>query len=141
MVVIIFHCLYSGLLATNCFHVNNTCRPFAPLMCNSHQRTNNVMERYNRDFNKLFDTPKPGLFVFCERVREEAVRWEKRHDDALKGRFTNRQGRKDISWPEIPFDFDEFEPKKGSSEAGIIARCVENTDFCMLLTIVKMRIH
>ena len=40
----------------------------------SHKRTNNVMERYNRDFNYLFDSPSPGLFVFCEKVREEAVR-------------------------------------------------------------------
>ena len=70
------------------------------------------MERYNRDFNELFDSPKPGLFVFCERVMEEAAHWVKWHDDALKGHFTNRQGRKDISWPEIPIDFDEFEPPK-----------------------------
>ena len=76
------------------------------------------MERYNRDFNKLFDSPKPGLFVFCERVREEAARWVKQHDDALKGRFTNRQGWKDISWPEIPIDFDEFEHKKGGLLSG-----------------------
>ena len=40
-----------------------------------HQRTNNVMESYNRDFNNLFDLSNPGLFVFCERVREEAVCW------------------------------------------------------------------
>ena len=39
----------------------------------SHQHTNNVMERYNCDFNNLFDSPSPGLFVFCERIREEAV--------------------------------------------------------------------
>jgi hypothetical protein len=32
-----------------------------------------VMERYDMDLNNLFDSPKPGLFVFCERVREEAV--------------------------------------------------------------------
>ena len=34
------------------------------------------MERYNRDFNNLFDSPNPGLFLFCERVRREAVQWE-----------------------------------------------------------------
>ncbi len=44
-------------------------------------------------------------------MREEAACWEKQHDDALKGDFTNRQGRKDISWPEIPIDFDEYKPK------------------------------
>ncbi len=72
------------------------------------------MECYNRDFNKLFDSPKPELFVFCERVREEAARWVKRHGDALKERFTNRQGRKDIAWPEIPANFDAFEEKNES---------------------------
>ena len=43
------------------------------------------MERYNREFNDLFDSPKPGLFVFCERIREEATRWERRHENALRG--------------------------------------------------------
>jgi len=62
-----------------------------------HQRTNNVMARYNRDFNNLFDLPNPGLFVFCERVREEAVLWEETHKDALKGHFTNSQERKEVS--------------------------------------------
>ncbi len=70
------------------------------------------MECYNRDFDTLFDSPNLGLFVFYERVSEEAARWEKRHDDALKGHFTNRQGWKDISWPEITIDFDESEPQK-----------------------------
>jgi hypothetical protein len=52
------------------------------------------MEMYNRDFNNLFDSPNPGLFVFCERVREEAEHQEKMHKHALKGCFTNsnRQG-------------------------------------------------
>ena len=38
--------------------------------CYSHQRTHNLMERYNnnRDFNNWFDSPKPGMFV---RMREE----------------------------------------------------------------------
>ena len=71
-----------------------------------------MMERYNRDFNNLFDLPNPGLLVFCERVREEAVRWEKRHEDELKGNFTNRQERKEVPWPDIPADFEDWEPKK-----------------------------
>jgi hypothetical protein len=41
-----------------------------------HQRINNVMERYNRDFNNLFDSPSLGLYVFCERVREEVAMLE-----------------------------------------------------------------
>jgi hypothetical protein len=71
-----------------------------------------MMESYNRDFNNLFDSPKPGLFVFCERVREEALQWEKRHNDALKDHNTNRQGRKHVLWPYIPLEFVEWEPKR-----------------------------
>jgi hypothetical protein len=54
------------------------------------------MEHYNRDVNNFFDSPKPGLFGFCEQVTEEALQWEKRHNDALKGHYTNRQGRKEV---------------------------------------------
>ena len=70
------------------------------------------MERYNREFNSLFDSPKPGLFVFCERVWEEASRWERVHEDALKGKFKHRQKRSEVAWPEIPTDFEEWTPPK-----------------------------
>ena len=70
------------------------------------------MERYNREFNNLFDSPKPGLFVFCERVREEASCWESVHEDALKGKFRHRQKRSEVAWPEIPTNFDEWTPPK-----------------------------
>ena len=49
--------------------------------------------------------------MFCKRVREEALRWEKRHNDALKGHYTNRKDHKAVPWPEIPLDFEEWEPK------------------------------
>ena len=70
------------------------------------------MERYNREFNNLFDSPKPGLFVFCERVREEAARWEKLREDALKGKFRHQQIRSEVSWPEIPTDFEDWSMSK-----------------------------
>ncbi len=70
------------------------------------------MEWYNREFNNLFDSPKPGLFVFCERVWEEAARWERVHEDALKGKFKHRQKRSKVAWPEIPSDFDEWSRQK-----------------------------
>ena len=53
-----------------------------------------MMERYDRDLNNLFDLPSPGLFVLCERVREEAEPCKKRHEHALKGHFAIRQGKK-----------------------------------------------
>ena len=70
------------------------------------------MERYNREFNNLFDSTKPGLFVFCKRVWEEAARWEKVHEDAWKGKFRHRQKRSEVAWPEIPTDFEEWSPLK-----------------------------
>ena len=70
------------------------------------------MERYNREFNGLFDSPKPGLFVFCKRVREEATWWERLHKDALKGKFKHRQKRSKVPWPEVPTDFYEWVPAK-----------------------------
>ena len=68
-------------------------------MSQSYQRTYNVLERYHRDFNNLFDSPNQDLFVFFKRVREEAIQWEKRHEDAVKGSFTNRKGGKEVPWP------------------------------------------
>ena len=56
-----------------------------------------MTELYNRVFSNMFDSSKLGLFVFYERVREEAVHWEN---------FTNKQGRKEVTWPEIPQDFE-----------------------------------
>ena len=43
---------------------------------------------------------------------------EKRHEDALRGRFTNKQGRKDVPWPGIPTDFEDWEPKKKREKVG-----------------------
>jgi hypothetical protein len=31
--------------------------------------------------------------MLCEQVREDAKIWEKRHDNVLKGSFTNRQDK------------------------------------------------
>ena len=73
---------------------------------------NNVMERYNREFNGLFDSLNPGLFVFCERIKDEAMHWESRHQDALMGRYKHRQKRKEVSQPEIPQVFDGWALKK-----------------------------
>jgi hypothetical protein len=63
---------------------------------------------FEMEFNDLFDSPRPGLFVFCERVREEASHWVRLHEDALKGNFKHRQKRSEVAWPKIPSDFDEW---------------------------------
>ena len=76
------------------------------------QRTNNVMERYNRDFNKLFSCDRPSLFNFCECLYVEAKRWLTQHEDALNGIFTGGQTRNNVDWPQIPTDFEGWSPKK-----------------------------
>ena len=44
--------------------------------------------------------------MFCKREREEAVHWERLHEDALKGKFKHRQKRNKVPWPEVPMNFD-----------------------------------
>jgi hypothetical protein len=70
------------------------------------------MRSYNRDFNGLFDSPKPGLFVFSERVKDEALRWEARHKDSLSSRYKHREKRKEVRRAEVTDDLDEWSPKK-----------------------------
>ena len=54
--------------------------------------------------------------MFFERVREEAVHWERIHENALKGSSTNGQVRKEVSWSEIPQDFEAWDLKKKRGE-------------------------
>ena len=45
-------------------------------------------------------------------MREEATRWERLHEDALKGKFMHRQKQSKVPWPEIPTDFNEWSPPR-----------------------------
>ena len=74
------------------------------------------MERYNRDFNKLFPCIRPSLFNFCECLHGEATRWLIRHEDAKNGIFIGGQKRRSVDWPEIPLGFEEWSPKKGGKQ-------------------------
>jgi hypothetical protein len=47
------------------------------------------------------------FFVFMK-----AIHWESRHQDVLMGGYTHRQKRKEVTWPEIPQDFDGWALKK-----------------------------
>ena len=40
--------------------------------------------------------PNQDCLFFCERVKDEAMHWESRHQDALMGRYTHRQKRKEV---------------------------------------------
>ena len=59
------------------------------------------MEGCNWVFNNLCKCPSPQLFEFCECIREEMIRWVKRHNDALKGNFTNTQSGEEVQLPVI----------------------------------------
>ena len=54
---------------------------FFDCLCLRCQRTNNVMERYNRDFGGIFTTGSPQL-VFCDVI--QAVRLKNGYRDMMK---------------------------------------------------------
>ncbi len=98
------------------------------------------MERYNRDFNKLFPCIRPSLFNFCECLHGEATRWLTRHEDARNGIFIGGQKRRSVDWPEIPLGFEEGSPKKEESEIGKLPKPINL--FYMKIEIGKLtRIH
>jgi hypothetical protein len=79
----------------------------------SHNKINNVIERYNSGFNNLFGSLNSGLFVFYEHVREETTKWECKNEDVWKGTDTTHQIGNEVKWPYIPSDFHEWSPPKG----------------------------
>lgn len=70
----------------------------APVFKND--RTNNLMERYNRHFNGIFTSSHPPLPVFCKALAVECERLlvEKRN---VEGSSDVRPERSPINWPVI----------------------------------------
>ena len=77
----------------------------------SHQRTNNAMESYNREFNKTMGT-HPGLLDWCHSLMKEMDEWAERYDMARSGVYKERQNHKEVKWPEIPEEFEDWTPPK-----------------------------
>lgn len=81
-------------------------------LCFSHSRMINGMERYNRDFNNLFNSLKPGLLVFCKWCgRRECIqkRGTRMH---LKVILPTDREEKKVHCSDTPPDFENWEPKK-----------------------------
>ena len=85
----------------------------------SDQRTNNVLESYNREFGDLMGQ-NPNIFKFAEKLQAEMERWVETVADAHRGVVTTRQNRSDIEWPVVPHDFQGFVEGRvvGAKKAG-----------------------
>jgi hypothetical protein len=78
------------------------------LILHSDQRTNNVMECYNKNFSKALEV-HPSLVKFCNDLEMEAKRAWLNVEDARAGRVTQGKKRKEeIEWPVVPDEFVEF---------------------------------
>ena len=76
------------------------------------QRTNNVLESYNRRFGNKFPHPNPSLLQFGEIVDVETDEWVKKTEFAQQDVYVNARKRKELEWPKIPEDFEDFVPAK-----------------------------
>jgi hypothetical protein len=69
------------------------------------------MESYNREFNKTMGT-HPGLLDWCHSLMKEMDEWAERYDMARSGVYKERQNHKEVKWPEIPEEFEDWTPPK-----------------------------
>ena len=78
-----------------------------------------MLERYNREFGNIMGQ-WPNIFSFAEKLDAEMNRWVEMVADAHRGIVTTRQDRKDIEWPVVPHDFQEFVDGRvvGAKKAG-----------------------
>ena len=76
----------------------------------SQQRTNNV-ESYNREFNKTMGTHS-GLLDWCHSLMQEMDEWAERYDMARSGVYKEKQTHREVEWPEIPEEFENWTPPK-----------------------------
>ncbi|ETI50575.1 hypothetical protein F443_05901 [Phytophthora nicotianae P1569] len=70
-------------------------------------RTNNPLEKYNRDFASRMST-HPGLLAFIEGTKREAARYIRRIEDIKHLRQTASQHAPPAKL-EIPEDYESFE--------------------------------
>eukprot|EP00732_Lithocolla_globosa_P004405 Lithocolla_globosa_v1_NODE_4051_length_1520_cov_228.951536.p2 type:complete len:136 gc:universal NODE_4051_length_1520_cov_228.951536:1093-1500(+) len=70
-------------------------------------RTNNALERFNREFNKKFPVANPTLLVFVETIREISNRYVRLIAEIRAGK-ANSPDRTIPKFPEIPEDMKKF---------------------------------
>ena len=69
------------------------------------QRTPNFLERYNREFNRLFLAAQPGFATYVEISENEGDCWVQKWKDARHGKVQPAAQREEICWPEILIDY------------------------------------
>ena len=97
-------------MSTKSFYLVNIYRykyNYFLFISHSDQRTNNVLESYNREFGNIMGQ-NPNIFSFAEKLDAEMDSWVETVADAHRGIVTTRQDRKDIEWPVAPHDFQGF---------------------------------
>ena len=70
-------------------------------------RTNNGLERYNRDLNEKFPTPYPPLLTLITRLEEEARYQVQRLEDSRYGKV-KRAKLQGLTIEEIPLIYYNF---------------------------------
>ena len=63
------------------------------------QRTNNMLECYNKEFAKIFGRAHPPLVQFAQSVHDEGIEWRTRLDGANSNYYDLGQDRRPIHWP------------------------------------------
>lgn len=71
-----------------------------------------MLEAYNRTFGDKFPHPNPSLLDFGTIVDKETDEWVEKTDYAQQDVYKNARNRKEIEWPKVPDDFDDWKPTK-----------------------------
>ena len=71
-----------------------------------------MLESYNRRFGDKFPNPKPSLLEFGMIVDKETDEWVTKSEYAQIDVFKNARSRREIEWPRVPSDFEQYEPPK-----------------------------
>ena len=71
-------------------------------------KTNNALERYNREFNNIFPSKHPNLLVFAPRLRTEMDNQKQRLENCRKRRQTPPIYQA-VSFPAIPKEYSDFD--------------------------------
>ena len=79
-------------------------------------RMNIIMERYNKESNGVFQTPKPSLLVIFECIHEEVHKKLFWHKEVKRCTFACRQDRKEIRFLTFQSDWKNDHQGRGSKK-------------------------
>ena len=72
------------------------------------QRTNNCLERYNREMNNAFKTAHPNLITFIEIIKGKSLDYVKRIKRVLNNEERPPIHNTDINIPKVPQSYIDF---------------------------------